>query len=420
MSCTIRRFLAENTLTREAVDRFLDPDAHNWAGFDPVLGYTRRNSVSRDGVGGGYALCTHGGHGERARIHYADDPCRINSYGDSFTYGDQVSDAETWQEYLAAQSGEPIRNFGVGSYGVYQAYLRMLREEATGVAAEYVIFGIYDDDHARSIYPWRALHMSAHFWPGVRGAVDSPECFEFHANPWAYLRFDSQSGGFDECENEYDTPESLYKLCDPEYVYETFRGNFDVQVNLAMQMATDVDVEILRAHAEALSVPIDLSTPEAMADSAKQLLTTCSLRASMYVLDLIRDFADREDKQVMLLLTFTLGTVADACGGVARFDQPFIDYVRSEGMRTVDMLEAHVRDFQAFRCTPREYVERYYYGHYAPAGNHFQAFTLLNPLREWLDPPPPTFRDGGDLVKARAGIVDGRRAPAQYTSSQIR
>jgi hypothetical protein len=33
----------------------------------------------------------------------------------------QVSDCETWQEYLAGHLGEPIRNFGMGGYGVYQA-----------------------------------------------------------------------------------------------------------------------------------------------------------------------------------------------------------------------------------------------------------------------------------------------------------
>ena len=32
-------------------------------------------------------------------------------------------------EYLAAHLGEPLRNFGVGGYGVYQAYRRLVREE---------------------------------------------------------------------------------------------------------------------------------------------------------------------------------------------------------------------------------------------------------------------------------------------------
>ena len=62
-----------------------------------------------------------------ARSNGGDRPCRMNTYGDSFTQCHQVSDGETWQEYLAAHLGEPVRNFGVGGYGVYQAYRRMLR-----------------------------------------------------------------------------------------------------------------------------------------------------------------------------------------------------------------------------------------------------------------------------------------------------
>ena len=30
---------------------------------------------------------------------------------------------------MAATLGEPVRNFGVGGFSVYQAYRRMLREE---------------------------------------------------------------------------------------------------------------------------------------------------------------------------------------------------------------------------------------------------------------------------------------------------
>ena len=34
--------------------------------------------------------------------------------GDSFTHCDQVSDGETWQEFLASHIREPVKNFGVG------------------------------------------------------------------------------------------------------------------------------------------------------------------------------------------------------------------------------------------------------------------------------------------------------------------
>ena len=85
----------------------------------------------KDDIEDSYTLAHYEPTGERRMLNYADQPCRINTYGNSFTQCQQVSDGETWQEYLAAHMGEPIRNFGIGGYGVYQAYRRMLREEKT-------------------------------------------------------------------------------------------------------------------------------------------------------------------------------------------------------------------------------------------------------------------------------------------------
>ena len=44
----------------------------------------------------------------------------VNTFGDSSTECIQVSDGESWQECLAANFGEPIRNYGVGSMGLTQ------------------------------------------------------------------------------------------------------------------------------------------------------------------------------------------------------------------------------------------------------------------------------------------------------------
>ena len=74
-----------------------------------------------------------------------------------------IDDGETWQEYLAAHLGEPIRNFGVGGFGVYQAYRRLLRTEQTEDGAEYLILYVWGDDHFRSVM--RCRHAVIYpFW----------------------------------------------------------------------------------------------------------------------------------------------------------------------------------------------------------------------------------------------------------------
>jgi len=124
------KFLRDSAVSREMLDIFADPDIPSWARFDPELGYTLGKYLPRDGIDGSLTISTSQADGTRTSRLYTDKPRRINAYGNSFTQCHQVSDGETWEEYLAAHLGEPIRNFGMGGYGVYQSYRRMIREES--------------------------------------------------------------------------------------------------------------------------------------------------------------------------------------------------------------------------------------------------------------------------------------------------
>lgn len=395
MSITTREFLEEATLTKEVVSRFLDPSEHNWATFDAELGYRLQDSFLLNGVDGSYTITRCHSSGERRMLNFAEQPCRINTYGNSFTECHQVSDGETWQEYLAAHLGEPIRNFGVGGYGVYQAYRRMLREEKTESSAEYVILNIWSDDHFRSIYKWRGLLIPGYYRYLHEKGLSAIEGFMFHANPWSHVRLNPESGEFEECENPYPTPESLYQLCDKEHVYEAFKDDFELQAVLAAQHATDVKTEILQKTAEALEIPTDFSSPEAIGKTAQVLLRACALRSSMYIVDKARVFAETEGKKLMIMLSYSSDDVIHAFKDVPRSDQMFVDYLKENEFLFVDVLPKHVEDFKVFRCTPEEYVQRYYTGHYNPRGNHFFAFAVKDAIVKWLSPKPPTYREGG-------------------------
>src|SRR5262245_20860415 len=48
----------------------------------------------------------------------------ILAVGDSYTFGDDVSDAETWETYLEEALNKPVLNAGVSAYGIDQAVLR--------------------------------------------------------------------------------------------------------------------------------------------------------------------------------------------------------------------------------------------------------------------------------------------------------
>ena len=309
MSITTREFLEASTLTREHIDRFLDAGAHNCNAFDPELGYICKNSVLKDGIDESHTISRYGVFGERLTLNFADQPCRINTYGDSFTQCDQVSDGETWQEYLAAHLGEPIRNFGVGGHGVYQAYRRMRREEKTNASAKYLVLNIFSDDHFRSIYKWRMLHLPGSSQLFQRSALSETTAFLFNANPWAHVRLNPETAKFEECENPYPTPESLYYLCDSEHIYQTFKDDFDVQARLAQQGATDLNLEVLQTNADALEISTDFSSPEATSATARSLLQKCALHSSMYIVDKARAFAAADAKEFMVLLSYRRRTL---------------------------------------------------------------------------------------------------------------
>lgn len=54
-----------------------------------------------------------------------------------------------------------IRNFGIGGWSVYQAYLRMLREEKRK-PGKYIIFNIYEDDSYRNLDSWKNIRRRKH------------------------------------------------------------------------------------------------------------------------------------------------------------------------------------------------------------------------------------------------------------------
>jgi hypothetical protein len=399
---TSRELLCEATLKKEWIDRFLDPKVPKWALFDSTLGYVLHTSTMQDGMDNSFSLYRYPPSGERLMINYADHDCRINTYGDSFTQCHQVSDGETWQEILAAHIGEPIRNFGVGGYGVYQAYRRMLREEATKHSAPYIILNIYDDDHRRRMHTWRWLHIRG-FRTKFESRYEGPSRISFfHGNPWAHLKFNTTTGKFEEQDNPYPTPESLYRLCDKEHVYEAFRDKLDVQLSLAMDHAVDVDTARLKRVADMLEIPVDFSSPTNTAQTASELLDVISQRSSMYVVDKAASFAETNGKKLMILLSYSNGSVMNACKGKKRFDEVFLDYLRKKQVRFVDTLSSHVKDFEVFKCSPCDYAKRYYIpvrGHYNPLGNTFFAFAIKDSLVNWLNPKPPAYQPRGFDIK---------------------
>ncbi len=393
------QWIKSSVVPKEEIDAFLSPDEPSWAQYDTELGYTLGNYMPRDGVDGSLTISTSTPDGARRAAIYQNRDCRLNTYGNSFTECHQVSDHETWQEYLAAHLGEPIRNFGVGGYGAYQSYRRMIRTEASDVGTEYVLLYIWGDDHFRSAM--RCRHVISLRWYRARLLQGTQM---FHGNFWANLEMDLESGELVERESLTPTPESLYGMADEEFMVDALRDDLMLQMTLFDRGDTnDVDVDRLNLLAESLNCGAIVEGSSEMGRQVGTLRTAYAFAATRFIIDKAAAFTDQSGRKLMFVL-FCPAAMRQLIAGESRYDQEIADYLQQQGRTTFDMNPIHEADFRQFDLSVDDYAERYFIGHYSPAGNHFFAHSIKEAIVEWLDPKPITYRVD---AQARIDFRDG-------------
>jgi hypothetical protein len=379
-------FLRESAVSRRELDIFLDPHEPSMAQFDPELGYILNNNLSRDGIAGSQTIQTVDAHGARSLGPYSHLPCHINTYGDSFTQCAQVSDYETWQSYLAGHLGEPIRNWGVGGFGVYQAYRRLLRTELSSDGAEYVLLYLWGDDHHRSLLRCRHA-LTQRWWDSKGGRL-------FHGNFWRHLEMDLGSGKLVDVENLLPTPDSLYRMCDPDFMVEAMRSDLMLQLSAYCQgMIDEIDLSATGRLAEILDLPKPTgATPVEFRQALNRLRDAYAFAASMHILDQANDFCQQYGKKLLVVL-FDPQVTRQLITTGQRYDQPVVDHLQRRGYRYFDMNLVQVADYKCFNLPLEEYLKRYLIGHYNPAGNHLFAYAIAPVLVDWLVQKPLPYRD---------------------------
>jgi hypothetical protein len=177
--------------------------------------------------------------------------------------------------------------------------------------------------------------------------------------------------------NPCPKPESLYDLCDFDGAWRRFKDDYLLERNAA---------RALRREQKAADVPAtDFDDAE---------LTRRALYASMRVVEKVEEFAAREKRRVLYVLSYNPQTVRRQLQGKPRFDQALVDFLEKRKLPYVDLLKAHAADYARFAPKIDAYVDRYYIGHYNPLGNHFCAFAMKDQVARMLQPPPPAYAPG--------------------------
>ena len=384
-STRAREYLRSLMPTRQQVDDFIQgrqgPQKlscnQGWL-FDDELGWILCDSVRPRSVDGSSGYYSYEADGARKVINGVGKPSRLHTYGNSFTHCDQVSDGETWQECLAAHFQEPIRNYGVGGYSVYQAYRRMLKVEKDHPAG-YVILNVWDDDHFRNLDSWRSIRFG-------------------HRTPCGftlpYLRVNVQQVQCEQIENLCKSPERVYQLCDEDFVWSKFEDDATLKVVLAARGGGNTTPAAVNFISEVFGVFDKNILALKPADAIRKIHTEAALYATRHIVTWTEQFVRKTGKKLMVILSFGQGNIANALKNTPRFDQSFVDWLKDKPYPVIDMRDFFVADFKQSRLDPNAYLNRYYIGHHNPAGNFFTAWSLKKPLVEWLSPRPLPYQKG--------------------------
>lgn len=281
------------------------------AQFDPLLGWAPRpGSTGRNLWNTRVTIKPEGVRGNGAPPPSGKDP--ILAVGDSFTFGDQVNDDETWPAVLERRLGVPVINGGVFGYGTDQTYLRM-KALALRFRPTTIVFSLIPGDVYRCELAAKAGVPKPYFAPDGAGTL---ALRTGHVRPPGHT------------ENELGRLRAIggysfffFKLMDRQFPAYWRQGNrADVRVNVDGLDVTCRLFRTLAPYAQERGVRLLVLFQSLLSDDDRRI--TARLRSCL------------DDSRVTLLdLEGPLARVRDA--DPARFSRFFNVHMTAEGNRFV-------------------------------------------------------------------------------------
>lgn len=321
----------------------------NW---DPILGWAYSSKANSAGM--------------RDNREYERVPpqgaIRISAFGDSFTYGADVKLADTWEKQLT--SIDPtleVLNYGVGGYGLDQAYLRYLKV-GTEYDPQIVFIGFMSENIARNVNVFRPFYTRSYrnvIFTKPRFKVKDGELVLLE-NPLSTIKDYEHF-----LKNESDV---LTKLGENDYHYQTKynRGPFDTLPSVRL-------LKIL-SHGIRTRITNPIFNLKGMYSvNSEAYLVTLKIFDAFYrrvlengALPIIVIFPDLNDQR------------RSRNNKKCRYT-PLINDLKSKGYYYIDNLEALKPHETSY--TVDDLVENW--GHYSPLGNRIIAEYIYRSLMNW-------------------------------------
>ena len=376
-----KAYLKARLYTKAELDEWLRPKESAFSEYDPVTGFRMHNRILKEGLDNTYCVYHYDRHGARKMVNYADKPCRINTYGSSFTDCEQVSDGETWQERLASHIQEPVRNYGIGGQTCYHSYARMQREEKL-TPAEYMIVNL-TPPYERQLFGWQAIFYQ--------------KSAKHPCPPQPSVRSNRSKGEFIEIPNPCPTADMLYNLRDLDWAWETFKDDFTLKIMVARENARkgapDRSYGPIMKLAREHGMNVEINSPEQLAAVLEELFIGEAVYAAMRSVEKIQAFAEANGKKALYILTYAANELEKVIKTGKRFDQDLLDLLERRNLPYVDVLQAQVEDYAKYDIPFEEYKNRHFIGHVSPLGNFFIAYAIKDKLVELMDPKPVPYQE---------------------------
>ena len=321
----------------------------NYVIFSTTLGWTiKENGISE--------LYQANSSGIRSTKEYMQKPSdgifRISTFGDSFTHCDDVTNNETWQSIIEnTDVNIEVINFGVGGFGLDQAYLRYL-EDGRQYNSHIVLIGFMSENIYRNVNVFRPFYFPDTGIPLAkpRFRVEG-EKFSLLSNPMHHL---------DDYKILLSHPqETLFRMGMNDYYYQNRykSGGYDWSPTVRL-------IKILR-----YTVKNELSSNSIMINDSYNEKSE-AFRVTIKIFDEFYHEV-KKNKSIPIILIFpNEHDVSLYQKQKKKRYSPLLSYLDSQGYRYIDLVEifeqAEIESLFSAK------------GHYSPFANRLVAKHILN------------------------------------------
>ncbi len=327
---------------QEAIAKLLR-DETSYSAFSPTLGWTIKPN-------GSSALYQANSAGIRSSREYAISPPpgvrRIGAFGDSFTHATDVKNSDAWAAVMESYDANlEVINFGVGGFGLGQAYLRY-QELGRQYQSHIVLIGFLSENIKRNVNSFRP------FYNPVTGMPLAKPRFIVENGSLVLVPNPMQS--FQDYEALLRSPRDILpKIGATDYYYEKRRyksSGLDwspaVRIGkvLAHRLTKDSDDE-------------DIIVDNRYNETSEAFIVTTKLFAEFY------RAVEADNAKPIILLFPNEGDVEDYRETQQKRYSPLLSYFDSANYEYIDLMdalkEADLKDL--------------FIGHYSPLGNRLVA-----------------------------------------------